>query len=239
MVGSFHGIQGIQNHSKIDQASKGNEECGNRIDMAKANQVQLLFFRAALNQCLIQKVGDEGNGHSPIYGFAADGYALYGPYESAGVLAVSGWEMRDYGASSSQGGCDTAGQRSCILNDAYDLTQGVDSVTNGPDIGASVSTLSGNTLAATDGYYLEDYYYSGDQTSLSYRLDQHNGHDNNDGRGYHYHITLVLDDDKLVPRFPFTFGPRFYGDLPGNAMTSCGAAGGPGGPPPKAELSLR
>jgi len=190
-------------------------------------------------RCLADLVGDEGNGHSPIYGFAADGYALYGPYESAGVLAVSGWEMRDYGASSSQGGCDTAGQRSCILNDAYDLTQGVDSVTNGPDIGASVSTLSGNTLAATDGYYLEDYYYSGDQTSLSYRLDQHNGHDNNDGRGYHYHITLVLDDDKLVPRFPFTFGPRFYGDLPGNAMTSCGAAGGPGGPPPKAELSLR
>lgn len=190
-------------------------------------------------RCLADLVGDEGNGHSPIYGFAADGYALYGPYESAGVLAVSGWEMRDYGASSSQGGCDTPGQRSCILNDAYDLTQGVDAVTNGPDIGASVATLSGNTLAATDGYYLEDYYYSGDQISLSYRLDEHNGHDNNDARGYHYHITLVLEGDKLVPRFPFTFGPRFYGDLPSNAMTSCGAAGGPGGPPPKAELSLR
>ncbi|MBT5204322.1 MAG: YHYH protein [Gammaproteobacteria bacterium] len=190
-------------------------------------------------RCLADLAGDAGDGHSPIYGFGADGYALYGPYESAGVLAVSGWEMRDYGASSSQGGCDTPGQRSCILNDAYDLAQGVDSVTNGPDIGASVSTLSGNTLAATDGYYLEDYYYSADQTSLSYRLDQHNGHDNNDGRGYHYHITLVLDGDKLMPRFPFTFGPRFYGDLPANAMTSCGAAGGPGGPPPKAELSLR
>jgi len=190
-------------------------------------------------QCLADLVGDDGDDHSPVYGFAADGYALYGPYEGDGLLAVSGWEKRDYGASASQGGCDTPGQRSCILNDAYDLTQGVSSVANGPDIGASVSTLSGNILSASDGYYMEDYYYSADQETLSYRLDEHNGHDNNDGRGYHYHITLVLEQGKLVPRFPFTFGPRFYGDLPDNALTSCGASGGPGGPPPKAELSFR
>ncbi len=184
--------------------------------------------------CLADLVADEGDGHSPIYGFAADGYALYGPFESAAVLAVSGWQMRDYGAASGQGGCATQGQRSCVLNDVYDLTQGVSTVTQGPDIGATVTTLSGNSLAAADGYYLEDYYYSGDQAGLSYRLDEHNGHDNSDGRGYHYHITLLAEQDKLVPRFPFTIGPEFYGDLPDNAMTSCGGAGGgpPQGPPP-------
>ena len=177
--------------------------------------------------CLAKLIGDEGNSHSPIYGFAADGYALYGPYESDGVLAVSGWEIRDYGAATTEGGCDTTGQRSCVLNDVYDITQGVSSVASGPDIGASVTTLSGNTLPAVDGYYLEDYYYSGDQAGLSYRLDEHNGHDNDDGRGYHYHISLLAEGDKLVPRFPFTFGPRFYGDLPDNALTTCGAVGGP------------
>ena len=184
--------------------------------------------------CLANLVADEGDGHSPIYGFAADGYALYGPFESAGVLAVSGWDTRDYGAASGQGGCATPGQRSCVLNDVYDLTQGVSTVTQGPDIGATVTTLSGNNLAAADGYYLEDYYYSSDQAGLSVRLDEHNGHDNNDGRGYHYHITLLAEEDKLVPRFPFTIGPEFYGDLPDNAMASCGGAGGgpPPGPPP-------
>ena len=30
---------------------------------------------------------DDGKGHSPLIGFAFDGFPVYGPYETAGVLA--------------------------------------------------------------------------------------------------------------------------------------------------------
>ncbi len=46
--------------------------------------------------CLEKMVNDEGTGHSPIYGYAADGYAIYGPWHSNGVLAKSSWVVRDY-----------------------------------------------------------------------------------------------------------------------------------------------
>jgi hypothetical protein len=33
---------------------------------------------------------DDGTGHSPLIGFAFDGYPIYGPYEAAGQLAKDG-----------------------------------------------------------------------------------------------------------------------------------------------------
>lgn len=86
-------------------------------------------------------------------------------------------------------------------------------------------------MAADAGYYYEDYYYAG-ADAVGPQLDQFNGHDNDDGRGYHYHITLTKDDQgDLQPAFPYTIGPRFYGELPANALSNCGGATG-GGPPP-------
>jgi len=181
--------------------------------------------------CLANLVGDDGNAHSPIYGFAADGYPLYGPYESENTLAVSGWKVRDYGADASQGGCDTEGQRSCVLVDPYDVSKGVKAVSNGPDIGENVTTLSGNTLAATDGYFYEDHYYAG-VTVEGAQLDQNNGHDTHDGKGYHYHITLTqAQNGKLEPAFPYTIGPNFKGQLASNSISQCSASGGMSPPP--------
>jgi hypothetical protein len=40
-------------------------------------------------RCLADLVSDKGNEHSPIYGYAADGYPVYGPWESDAVLAIS------------------------------------------------------------------------------------------------------------------------------------------------------
>jgi hypothetical protein len=37
--------------------------------------------------CINTPWADDGSGHSPLIGFAFDGFPLYGPYESAGVLA--------------------------------------------------------------------------------------------------------------------------------------------------------
>lgn len=188
------------------------------------------------SQCLADLVGDDGSAHSPIIGFAADGYPIYGPWEDDGVLAISGWDARDYGASASEGGCDTPGERTCVLVDEFDVTQGVVAASSqGPDIDADVTSLSGNPLVAIDGFYYEDYVYSGREATGA-QLDQHNGHDNNDGRGYHYHVTLVEDSGTLIPRFPFTLGPTLFGEVLDNGMASCGGAnsgpGGPGGPPP-------
>jgi hypothetical protein len=194
-----------------------------------------LFIRQPLAPVAEQYDVDICGGHSPIYGFAGDGYPLYGPYESADTLAVSGWALRDYGADASLGGCNTQGQRSCTLVDSYDLSKGVTLVENGPDVGAQVTTLSGNILAATVGYYFEDHYYANAPVSGA-QLDQHNGHDTNDGKGYHYHITLAEQQDgKLVPAFPYMIGPNFKGNLADNSLAQCGAAGGPppgGAPPP-------
>ncbi|MEM1025172.1 MAG: YHYH protein [Myxococcota bacterium] len=184
--------------------------------------------------CLADLLQDDGMAHSPIYGFAADGFPLYGPFEASGELAVSAWTVRDYGASEAEGGCNSPGQRTCVLVDPYDASQGVDgSVAAGPALGETVRTLSGNELAATNGYYFEDYTLSG-AAVVGAQLDENNGHDTGDGRGYHYHITLTEEADALVPAFPFTIGPRFAGTLPDSAVTNCstGAGGAPGGGPP-------
>lgn len=194
------------------------------VDICGGHAAQGDYHHHFYTSCLADLVGDDGDQHSPIYGYAADGYPLYGPYESADNLAMSGWQERDYGADVNEGGCGTEGERSCILVDPYDVSQGVAQVDNGPDIGADVTTLSGNTLSADDGYFFEDYYYAG-LSVVGAQLDQHNGHDTHDGKGYHYHITLsVADDGKLKPAFPYTIGPNFKGELASNSISECGAA---------------
>tara|TARA_R110001592_G_scaffold357416_1_gene660666 strand:- start:250330 stop:251628 length:1299 start_codon:yes stop_codon:yes gene_type:complete len=205
------------------------------VDICGGHAAQGEYHHHFYTSCLADLVGDDGTTHSPIYGYAADGYPLYGPWESADNLALSGWQTRDYGAALAEGGCNTPDERTCTLVNEYDVNQGVDtSVGQGPDIGQTVTTLSGNILSADNGYYYEDYYYA-QAAATGEQLDQHNGHDNDDGRGYHYHITLVDDGSgKLTPAFPYTIGPSFYGALPDNAATSCGgvAAGGGAPPPP-------
>ena len=183
--------------------------------------------------CLANLLGDKGEEHSPIYGFAADGFALYGPYEGNGQLALSGWKVRDYGAPTSEGGCATEGERTCVLVNQYDVSQGVvDASSDGPTIGQSVSTLSGNSIPASNGYYLEDYYYA-QAPVVGAVLDEHNGHDTNDGKGYHYHITISKENDVITPSFPFMMGPRFKGEIPENSFGSCDTGGGaPGGGAP-------
>jgi hypothetical protein len=181
-----------------------------------------VYHHHSFSWCLADLVGDDGSAHSPVFGFAADGYALYGPYESAGVLALSGWQTRDYGASEEKGGCGTPGERTCVLVDEYDVSKGVDaSVPRGPDVGAEVTTQSRNPVTADDGYYYEDWYYAGTPSGGA-QLDEHNGHDTGDGRGYHYHLTVVGDGPRnFTERFPYSVGPRFFGELPDNAMTTC------------------
>jgi len=183
--------------------------------------------------CWGETAGDDGEGHSEVLGFAADGYAVYGPWFETGVLANSCWVERDYSASSvTGGGCDD-NDRSCTLNNVYDITQGTTPVTdegNTPSLTGSYTSLSGNVFATGSGFFKEDYYYDSTCGSTGGgNLDQFNGHDHDD-LGYHYHVT-VSSDDNVTPTYPFTIGPKFKGVLSENSVSSCSGSS-PGGTPP-------
>jgi len=203
------------------------------VDICGGHAAQGDYHHHFYSSCLADLVSDNGSAHSPIYGFAADGYPIYGPWQEVGVLAKSSWVTRDYSADSPTGCADN--QRSCTLRDAYDITQGTQNVTAGPNLGSQVTTLSGNVLSADNGYYHEDYYWSQELTAKGGAyLDQYNGHFD-EQRGYHYHVTVSQQDEKLIPAYPYIIGDRFAGKLPDNAVTQCGGqtpGGQPGGPMP-------
>lgn len=166
----------------------------------------------------MQSLGDDGTGHSPIHGFAFDGYPFFGPYQAANTVAVSCWEPRDYSATSPTGCSD--GTRSCQLNNFYEYTQGTKSVTSGPSLTGTVTSTSSNSISTVSGVYFEDYFFNSTCASLGgAHLDSHNGHDH-DGIGYHYHMTM---DSSGYPTFPFSFGPKYYGCLR-NGSSTCGSS---------------
>ena len=179
------------------------------------------YHHHMFSSCLQDLFSDTGDAHSPIYGYSADGYPIYGPYHADGVLAKSSWVTRDYDDVNSESGCGVAGERTCQLIDPYDLSAGVVSVSNGPTTSESVSSLSSNTFITTSGHYFEDYYFDADLTALGNEyLDKHNGHEH-DNFGYHYHMTVIDNSGTLEASFPYNIGPTFYGNLPSGAITTC------------------
>jgi len=171
--------------------------------------------------CLADELGDDGTaGHSPIYGFAADGYPVYGPWEDSGILAQSCWMERDYDDPGSETGCGEAGKRTCFLADVTDISMGtIPAPFDGPDTDQIVDTSSSNQIVASSGVYVQDFYYDPDCTTQgSEYLDEFNGHSDGE-RGFHYHVTV--EDTSLRGDFPFDIGPNFYGRLHDNALTGC------------------
>lgn len=199
---------------------------GYDVDICGGHAANGDYHHHFYSSCLADMVGDKADGHSPLYGYAADGYPIYGPWQAEGELAISSWTVRDYSANSATGCSD--GARSCVLNDQYDISQGTVSVSSGPGFDETVKTLSSNYLTAFNGYYLQDYYWQSDLTEQGGAyLDQFNGHSDSE-RGYHYHITVTQTDGKLVPSFPFIVGLQFAGELDDYAIANCRSSG-PGG----------
>jgi hypothetical protein len=179
-----------------------------------------LYHHHFYSGALATYVGDTGAAHSPIHGFAADGYPIHGPWHSSGVLAVSGWQTRDYSEGSVTGcGTGNANKRRCLMNDQTNKNGGVAMLTTasqyGPDTNAVVNTATGRPVTTVSGVFAEDYYF--DSTvcgSNGQCLDKHNGH-SHDTYGYHYHTTVTQESDlRLTPRFPFITGLQYYGTLP-------------------------
>lgn len=201
------------------------------VDICGGHSANGDYHHHFYTSCLADLVGDTGDQHSPIYGYAADGYPIYGPWQDNGVLAVSAWAVRDYTSTSETGCSDDA--RSCTLVDPYDASLGTESATQGPDFDDVVETLSKNELTAENGYYYEDYYWASELTAQGGAyLDQFNGHTDST-RGYHYHITITEVDGSYAPAFPYIIGSRFAGQLQDNAVASC-STGSVMGPPPGA-----
>ncbi|MEO2108322.1 MAG: YHYH protein [Actinomycetota bacterium] len=180
--------------------------------------------------CLADRIGDTGDGHSPVYGIAADGYPVHGPWVAEGVLARSSWSIRDYNDADSATGCGEAGARTCLMIDRLDPSAGTETASQeGPRTSDIVSTLRGNIIQAVPAVCFEDYYFDAslDDGTLQ-ALDEHNGHDHDD-LGYHYHVTLEADADGHTTNvFPYFIGETFAGVLADNAVAQAGGAGGPG-----------
>jgi hypothetical protein len=149
------------------------------------------------------QLGDDGSGHSPIIGFAFDGFPIYGPYgyddpnnpSSAIVRMVSGFALRN-------------------ITDRTTL----------PDGTVLAPALYGPSLAQVPlGGYAEDYIYD----DLNGHLDEHNGRftitPEYPSGTYAYFITIDAAGDTA---FPHMLGATFYGQpitqrnvvIPGNAV---------------------
>jgi hypothetical protein len=167
------------------------------------------------SQCLLDQLGDDGTGHSPILGFAADGFPVYGPYgyldstdpNSAIVRIESSYEARDISAR-------TTLPDGTVLAAAF----------YGPAV-----TISGQYRL---GWYMEDFEY--DPTFGD--LDEHNGRfavtPEYPNGIYAYYVTV---DASGNGEFPYFLGSTFRGVLESGG-TDCAGHGdtwGPGiGPPP-------
>ena len=142
------------------------------------------YHTHATPDCLMDRMGDDGSKHSPILGWAYDGFPIYGPWgyanaDGSGDLErmESSWRVRD-------------------ITVRTHYADGSD-VTDGP-------TLSTAPLGA----YLEDYEYV---DSLG-DLDPYNGHFSvtpEYPQGvYHYHVST---DASGVGVFPYVIGVEYYG----------------------------
>lgn len=190
-----------------------------------------VYHHHTYSPCLAELLGDQGLEHSPVYGFARDGFPIHGPWQGAAVLAQSCWKTRNYdGLATAAGGwgcmtstTDTAnqGKRTCLLDDQFNPTTVTvisSSANYGPGTSDTVVSQSGNSYTATSGSYWEDFYF--DSTCFAAGgayLNENNGHDHDD-YGFHYHLTV--DSDGL-PQFPFGIGPQFYGTLPEGQKNYC------------------
>ena len=187
----------------------------NGMDLCNGHAGNGAYHHHGYSACVRQMVGDQGLGHSPIYGFAGDGYPIHGPYYDKQQLVESCWRKREYTATSDTG-CGSEAMRNCRLIDEENINLGVEQVTAGPRIDTTIR-IDGNDALARAGVYYEDYYYDASCTRASvHALDEHNGHDHAD-LGYHYHVTV---DNTLRPTFPLVHGPDYYGEV-GNGSFTC------------------
>ncbi len=198
------------------------------LDICPGHSAMGTYHHHSNPTCLADQLGYDWY-HSPIYGFAADGVPIAGPWVSDNTLARSSWRVRDYADPDSATGCGVAGQRTCLLVDQMDPAAGtVTTDLPGPDIGTAVTSQSGNAFLADTGWFMQDWYYDASLNDASpMALDEHNGHLGTlpgfTEPRYHYHVTQEQrPDGSLVDVFPYYVGPTLWGELHDSALTGGG-----------------
>lgn len=205
------------------------------LDICSGHAAQGDYHHHGFPNCLAERLHDNGAGASPIYGFAADGVPILGPYVAANLQAQSCWKKRDYDDASSPTGCGVAGKRTCLLVDNEDISKGtVQATSPGPDTDSTVTTQSGNTFIAASGYFFEDYYYDPECSEQGDEyLDSFNGRYAESIGSYAYHVTVGFNSDGTYHNiFPHFMGPSFYGEVDSNTMVSCATSMFDMGAPP-------
>lgn len=134
--------------------------------------------------------------HSPLIGFAYDGFPIYGAYGykntdgTGGIVRMkSSWKLRD-------------------ITERTELWDGTD-VTDGPVVSAEYPL----------GHYREDYGYVA--SSDPDYLDEHNGRfcvTPEYPEGIYCYFATV--DENWNSAYPYVIGPEFYGNVDGGSVTS-------------------
>ena len=157
--------------------------------------------------------------HSPILGWVADSFPIYGPYgysvsndASSGIRQmVSGYVIRNgsYGTSNL-----TANGRSTIPQWAVRLFNVASNIVAGPAVSTSYPL----------GRYMEDNDYLGDHgytQGVDFDLDEYNGRwcvtPEFPNGTYAYFVAISSNG---TPEFPYNIGRGFYGTAAGGSATS-------------------
>jgi hypothetical protein len=158
--------------------------------------------------------------HSPILGWVADGFPIYGPYgysvsndASSGIRRmISGYVIRNgsYGTSNL-----TANGRSTIPAWAARLFNAASNIVAGPAVSTTYPL----------GRYMEDNDFLGDHGiapgTNTYDLDEYNGRwcvtPEFPNGTYAYFVAIAADG---TPVFPYNIGRGYYGSPAGGSVTS-------------------
>lgn len=130
--------------------------------------------------------------HSPLIGYAADGYPIYGAYAYKNLDGTGGIVR---------------------MLSSYSLKSHT-TRTNGPTVGQTIGTQT-----FFNGYFREDYEYTA--STDPERLDEHNGRfcvtPEYPNGTYAYFTTVYADQSSA---YPYVIGPTFYGTKTGTKVTS-------------------
>jgi hypothetical protein len=162
--------------------------------------------------------------HSPILGWLADGYPVYGPYAysnptnpASGIRRmVSGYVLRDGG--NGEDDLTHTGRRTLPAWDARELNRSAQlaEAETGPNV---------NSLYPL-GRYIEDYAYLGDLGNVpgnAFDLDEMNGRwcvTPEFPEGTYAYFTTIDAEGK--PVYPYTVGRRFHGNPNGRLVRRIG-----------------
>tara|TARA_B110000046_G_scaffold151786_1_gene160664 strand:- start:14 stop:1399 length:1386 start_codon:yes stop_codon:yes gene_type:complete len=139
--------------------------------------------------------------HSPLIGFAYDGFPIYGAYA--------------YANTDGSGGVTR-------MKSGYSLRT-ITTRANGPDVGQIFTITNGPNTGNQEvmglGYFREDYEFI--SNSSSDYLDSHNGRfavtPEYPSGTYAYYTTV---DENHNSAYPYAVGPTFYGNVVGSSVNS-------------------